>query len=93
MAIFESMKQQRWGRAESRAAAARYNALALEHGLTPTRMALAWCYTRWQAASTIIGVTTTAQLDENLDAWGTTLAPELLAEIDRIRWEIRDPAQ
>jgi len=93
MAIFESMKKQRWGRPESLAAAGRYNALARKHGLTPTRMALAWCYTKWQTASTIIGVTTKAQLDEDIDAWGTTLAPELLAEIDRIRWELRDPAQ
>jgi aryl-alcohol dehydrogenase-like predicted oxidoreductase len=44
-------------------------------------------------ASTIIGVTTLAQLDECIDAWGTTLSPELLQEIDRIRWHIRDPAQ
>ena len=43
-------------------------------------------------ASTIIGVTTLAQLDEDLDAWGTKLSPEVLAEIDQIRWEIRDPA-
>ena len=93
MAIFESMKQQRWGRAASREAARRYNALARGHGLTPTRMALAWCCTKWQTASTIVGVTSVAQLDENLDAWGTTLAPELLAAIDAIRWEMRDPAQ
>ena len=93
MALFASMKAQRWGRADSLAAARRYNALAREHGLTPTRMALAWCFSRWQTASTIIGVTTRAQLDENVDAWGTTLAPELLAEIDRLRWEVRDPAQ
>ncbi|HEV8688804.1 MAG TPA: aldo/keto reductase, partial [Ideonella sp.] len=45
MALFERMKQQRWGRPASLAAAKRYNALAREHGLTPTRMALAWCYT------------------------------------------------
>ena len=56
-------------------------------------MALAFCYTKWQVASTIIGVTSLAQLDEDLDAWGTTLSPELLAEIDKIRWEIRDPAR
>jgi aryl-alcohol dehydrogenase-like predicted oxidoreductase len=93
MALFESMQQQRWGRPEALAAARRYNALARAHGLTPTRMALAWCYTKWQTASTIIGVTTLAQLDENIDAWGTTLAPELLAEIDQVRWELRDPAQ
>jgi len=93
LAIFETMKKQRWGRAESLAAARRYNALAREHGLAPARMALAFCYTNWRVASTIIGVTTKAQLDENLDAWGTTLSSELLAAIDRIRWEMRDPAQ
>jgi aryl-alcohol dehydrogenase-like predicted oxidoreductase len=93
MAIYDSMKKQRWGRPEALEAARRYNTLAREHGLTPTQLALAFCYTRWQVASTIIGVTTRAQLDENLDAWGTTLSPELLAEIDRIRWTMRDPAQ
>ncbi len=89
---FESMRKQRWGRPEALAAARRYNALARQHGLSPTRMALAFCYTKWQVASTIIGVRTLAQLDEDLDAWGTTLSPELLAEIDAIRWELRDPA-
>ena len=54
---FESVRKQRWGRSESLAAARRYNALAREHGLTPTQMALAFCYTKWQVASTIIGVT------------------------------------
>lgn len=93
LAIFEGMRKQRWARPETLAAARRYNALAREHGLTPAALALAWCYGRWQTASTIIGVTSIAQLDENIDAWGVTLAPELLAEIDRIRWEIRDPAQ
>lgn len=86
------MRKQRWGRPEALQAARRYNALARAHGLTPTRMALAFCYTKWQVASTIIGVTTRAQLEENLDAWGTALAPELLQEIDAIRWELRDPA-
>jgi aryl-alcohol dehydrogenase-like predicted oxidoreductase len=89
---YESVRKQRWGRPEALAAARRYNALARTHGLTPTRMALAWCYTKWQVTSTIIGVTTVAQLDEDLDAWGTRLSPELLGEIDKIRWEMRDPA-
>ncbi|MDB5856321.1 MAG: aldo/keto reductase [Ramlibacter sp.] len=92
IAKFETVRKQRWGRPEALAAARRYNALARANGLTPTRMALAWCYTKWQVASTIIGVTTVAQLDEDLDAWGTRLSPELLKEIDKIRWEMRDPA-
>jgi aryl-alcohol dehydrogenase-like predicted oxidoreductase len=89
---FESVRKQRWGRAEALEAARRYNKLARENGLTPARMALAFCYTKWQVASTIIGVRTLAQLDEDLDAWGTTLSPELLAAIDKVRWELRDPA-
>jgi aryl-alcohol dehydrogenase-like predicted oxidoreductase len=43
-------------------------------------------------ASTIVGVTSVAQLDEDLNAWGTTLSPEVLTQIDAIRWELRDPA-
>nr|MDP2192110.1 aldo/keto reductase [Rhodoferax sp.] len=89
---FESTRKQRWGRPESLAAARRYNALAREYGLTPTQMALAFCYTKWQVASTLIGVTSVAQLDEDLDVWGTTLSAELLKKIDSIRWEVRDPA-
>ena len=92
IARYESVQKQRWGRPDALAAARRYNALAREHGLTPTQLALAFCYTKWQVASTIIGVTSVAQLDEDLDAWGTELSAELLAEIDRIRWEMRDPA-
>ena len=89
---FESTRKQRWGRPEALAAARRYNALALESGMTPTQLALAFCYTKWQVASTIIGVTSVAQLDEDIDALGTTLSPELLKQIDAIRWEMRDPA-
>jgi len=92
IARYESVRKQRWGRPEALVAARRYNALAREHGLTPTQLALAFCYTKWQVASTIIGVTSVAQLDEDLAAWGTTLSPELLAAIDAIRWELRDPA-
>jgi len=92
MSAFEGFRKQRWGRPEALAAARRYNALARAHGLTPTRLALAFCYTKWQVASTIIGVTSLAQLEEDLDAWGTTLSPELLAEVDAIRWELGDPA-
>jgi aryl-alcohol dehydrogenase-like predicted oxidoreductase len=93
MAIFESMRKQRWGRPEALATAKRYNALARDHGLTPSQLALAFCYRNWRVASTIIGVTSVVQLDECLDAWGVQLSPELLAEIDKIRWESRDPAQ
>ncbi|MCP5272273.1 MAG: aldo/keto reductase [Burkholderiaceae bacterium] len=93
LARFERMRQQRWARPETLAAAREYNALARRHGLTPTQLALAFCYRNWRVASTIIGVTTLAQLDEDLDAWPVALSAELLAEVDAIRWRLRDPAQ
>ena len=89
---YESVRKQRWGRPEALAAARRYNTLARDNGMTPAQMALAFCYTKWQVASTIIGVTSLVQLDEDLDAYGTTLTPEMLTEINKIRWDIRDPA-
>ena len=93
IARFAAMRTQRWARPETLAAARQYNALARQHGLTPTQMALAFCYGSWRVASTIIGVTSVAQLDENLAAWGTVLQPDLLAAIDAIRQRLRDPAQ
>ncbi|MGD9774949.1 aldo/keto reductase [Diaphorobacter sp.] len=93
IARYESVRKQRWGRPEALAAARRYNQLARDHGLSPTQLALAFCYRSWRVACTIIGVTSLAQLDEDLDAWATPLSPGLLAAIDAVRWEMRDPAQ
>jgi aryl-alcohol dehydrogenase-like predicted oxidoreductase len=92
IARYESVRKQRWGRSDALEAARVYNALAHASGMTPTQMALAFCYTKWQVASTIIGVTSVAQLDQDVDAFGTTLSPELLAAIDAVRWKMRDPA-
>lgn len=89
---FASTRQQRWGRPEALEAARRYNALAREHGMTPVQLALAFCHTQWQVTSTIIGVTSLAQLDEDIEAFDTQLNPELLQQIDAIRWQMRDPA-
>ncbi|MEG1455457.1 MAG: aldo/keto reductase, partial [Comamonas sp.] len=69
-----------------------YNQLARDHGLSPAQMALAFCYTQRCVASTIIGVTSLAQLEEDCAIWGTQLPATLLAEINQVRWEMRDPA-
>jgi aryl-alcohol dehydrogenase-like predicted oxidoreductase len=92
IARYESVRKQRWGRPESLEAARRYNALARQIGMTPAQFALAFCYGKWQVASTIIGVTSLTQLEENLDAWDKRLPPDVLAEVDKLRWEMRDPA-
>lgn len=90
---FESVRKQRWGRPEALVAARRYNQLARDHGLTPTQMALAFCYGKWQVTSTIIGVTSLAQLEEDCAVWGTQLPKAVLAEINQLRWELGDPGQ
>ena len=92
IARFETVRKQRWGRPQALAAARRYNALAQANGLTPTQLALGFCYTKWQVASTIIGVTSLAQLEEDINAFGTTLTADVLTAIDAIRLEMRDPA-
>jgi aryl-alcohol dehydrogenase-like predicted oxidoreductase len=56
-------------------------------------LALAWCYSRWFIASTIIGATGLAQLKENVDALDTALSAEVLSAVERIHAEIHNPAQ
>ena len=89
---FETVRKQRWGRESALDAARLYNQLARDNGMTPAQMALAFCYSRWSVASTIIGVTSVTQLEENFKAWDTHLSPEVLAQIDAIRLVHRDPA-
>ena len=90
---YESTRRQRWGRPEALDAARLYNQLARDHGLTPTQLALAYCYQKWCVASTIIGVTSVAQLDECIDAYDVKLSDDIIQAIDPIRWQHRDPAQ
>jgi aryl-alcohol dehydrogenase-like predicted oxidoreductase len=78
-AVFESVRE--------------YAALARANGLTPTQMALAWCYNRWNVASTIIGATNLDQLKENIDAEGLTLPAEVVAQIDAIHARWTNPGQ
>ncbi len=74
-------------------AAKQYAALAEENGLTPTQLALAWCYSRWFVASTIIGATRLDQLKENIDAYSVTLSDEVIAGVNRIHAVLTNPGQ
>jgi len=58
--------------------------LAARAGLSMPQLALAWCLRQRNVASVIVGVTTTAQLDDDLAASGVALAPEILDRIDAI---------
>jgi aryl-alcohol dehydrogenase-like predicted oxidoreductase len=60
-------------------------------GLTPANGA-GLLLRKWQVTSTIVGLTSAHNLIRDVDALGTNLSAELLAsEIDKIRWDIRDP--
>ena len=60
---------QRYEKVNVPVALAAYRDLAAAHGMSPTQLALAFCYNRWGVTSTIIGATSMAQLEENLAAW------------------------
>lgn len=83
---------QRYAKPNVAPAVAAYVDLARQNGMTPTRLALAFVYSRWFVTSTLIGATTLAQLDENLDAYGLQLAPDVLAAIDAIHLRYTNPA-
>jgi aryl-alcohol dehydrogenase-like predicted oxidoreductase len=67
--------------------------LAQANGMSATELALAWCYTRWFVASTIIGATNLAQLKTNIDAYSLTLSDEMVKAINAIHAEFNNPGQ
>jgi aryl-alcohol dehydrogenase-like predicted oxidoreductase len=69
-----------------------YEALALRHGMTLTKMALAFAYHQWFVTSTIIGATSLDQLKENIEAFNINLSRELLDEIEVIHLTHMNPA-
>ena len=83
---------QRYRKPNTAKAVAAYADLAERHGLTPTQLSLAFVHGRWCVGSAIIGATSMAQLQENLDAADVTLSSELVQAIERIHLEYPDPA-
>jgi aryl-alcohol dehydrogenase-like predicted oxidoreductase len=93
LTIFPQSWSPRYLRENVLSATARYAALARANGMTPAQMALAWCYSRWCVASTIIGATSLAQLQENIDADAITLSDDVLRAIDEIHGDLPNPGQ
>ena len=60
-----------------------YHAIAVQHGLDPCQMALAWCRTRPVPTIPIFGATSLDQLALALGSADLTLSPEVLAAINR----------
>ncbi len=65
-------------------AVAEYDRVAKHYGLTLTQLALSFVYHRSLMASTIIGATSLAQLQECLDAYAVALSEEALSAIDEV---------
>ena len=76
-------------------AVSEYCAVAEEVSVTPTELALAWCYKQPHVASTIVGATSLAQLRENISAYSKicVITPEAEAKIESIYKRYRDPAK
>ncbi len=83
---------QRYDKPNVQPAVAAYADLARRHGLTPTELALSFVYRRWFVASTIIGATSQAQLEENLGAWDKPLPADVLTEIEALHLRLSNPA-
>jgi aryl-alcohol dehydrogenase-like predicted oxidoreductase len=69
-----------------------YQDIAVANNMTLTQMALAFIVQQHFVSSTIIGATTMAQLQENIDSIHTKLSPEILQAIEAVHAKIPDPA-
>lgn len=72
-----------------------YCAVGKKHGLSPTELSLAWCYSRPWVASTIIGATSLEQLEEDVAAYklAKTFTKEMSEDIDEVYKRYRDPSR
>jgi len=70
-----------------------YAEIAKDKGLTPTQLALSWCYHREHVASTIIGATSIPQLNEDIKAYDIKLDEATLKEIDQVYKLYTDPTK
>jgi aryl-alcohol dehydrogenase-like predicted oxidoreductase len=68
---------QRYDKPQVAEAVAAYAGLAKQFGLTPAQFSLAFVYSRWFCASTIIGATSMDQLKENIDAFNVQWTDEM----------------
>ncbi|HEY0491677.1 MAG TPA: aldo/keto reductase, partial [Telluria sp.] len=91
LSIFPPTWSPRYLRPSVMQAVKEYAGLARANGMTPAQMSLAWCYSRWFVASTIIGATTLEQLKENIDAAQVTLSDEVVKAINAIHLRITNP--
>jgi aryl-alcohol dehydrogenase-like predicted oxidoreductase len=70
-----------------------YCEIAEKNGMTPSQLALSWCYHCDLVASTIIGATTMTQLEENLMAYDIRLDDAVQEEINEAYKKYTDPTK
>lgn len=70
-----------------------YCDLAEKHDMTPTQLALSWCYHNPLVTSSIIGATTLEQLHENIQSYDRKLSEELQQSIADIYKRYTDPTK
>ena len=58
--------------------------LASEAGLSMSQLALAWVLRHDNVSSAIIGASRTEQVEDNAEAAGTKLSPEVVSKIDDV---------
>ncbi|HCI52203.1 MAG TPA: NADP(H)-dependent aldo-keto reductase [Gallionella sp.] len=83
---------QRYNKINVPVACAAYVQIAMQAGLNPAQMALAYARTRWFTASVILGATTHSQLLNNLASTELTLPAEVIDQIDAIHKQYPNPA-
>lgn len=83
---------QRYAKPNVPAATKEYMRIALEAGLSPAAMALAYARTRWFTSSVILGATSVQQLQENLGSAEATLSAEVLERIEAVHRTYPSPA-
>lgn len=82
----------RYNKSLANEAAKRYVEVAIQHKLSPAKMAIAFINSRSFLSNTIIGATTLEQLKENIDSINLKLSDEIVSEINKIHLEIPNPA-
>lgn len=70
-----------------------YQTVAKEAGLSLAELSLAWCRQQWFASTTVIGATSIAQLEENLNAFTLELDQSVIDAVNEVHREIRNPAR
>ena len=82
----------RYTNPQALAATEAYVALAMESGLNPAQMALAFVNSRPFLTSNIIGATSMEQLRTNIDSSNIELEKSVVREIEAIHARISNPA-